>query len=174
MQLLPRNCFLALLLTLVWVASGPSLRACSGDQYWDADPEGTLTWYTRGPEIPIHVTLSRAFEVIRRALQSADVPTCDAPERDLFSQKVKVVRAFRTDAKNTRIPAGFVTHQDYSQVMVRIISHGGNEYTAQILTRSKWGHGTGQPSAVADQEERCAASAIAEKVRANLAPLMSR
>jgi hypothetical protein len=124
--------------------------------------------------MPIRLSLPRAFEVIRRALQSAGVPPCDAPEKDLISQRVKVARAFRTDAKNTRIPAGWFTHQDYSQVMVRVISHGGDEYTAQILTRTKWGNGADPPSEVADKEERCAASAIAEKVRANLAALMSR
>jgi hypothetical protein len=170
MPLLPTKLFLAFLLCLAWMAGASSLRACSGDQYWEADPEGTLTWYTRGPEIPIRVSLPKAQEVIREALQNARVPSCDS-EKDLTSQRVKVLRAFRTGAIHTRIPAGFVPHQDYSQLMVRILSRGADDYAAQILTRTKWGQGREQPSQKADQEEHCAAAAIAEKIRANLAPL---
>jgi hypothetical protein len=169
MQLLQTKLFLAFL-CLALIACGPRLRACSGDQYWEADPEGTLTWYTRGPEIPIRIPLPRAVDVIRRALQNARVPSCDS-EKDLTSQRVKVLHAFRTDAIHTRIPAGFVPRQDYSQLMVRIVSHGGDDYGAQILTRTKWGQGREQPSEKADQEERCAAAGLAENVRANLAPL---
>lgn len=171
MQILPIPFRFALLCLLALMVSRSSLQAdCSGDHYWDADPEGTLTWYPRGAEIPIRLPLSRALEVIQHALQNAGVPSCDA-QKDLVGQHVKVVRAFRSDTKQTRIPAGFNVHQDYSQVMVRIINRGANDYAAQILTRSKWGQGREQPSEKADQYERCAALTIAEKVRANLVPL---
>jgi hypothetical protein len=172
-SLLPITLRFALLCSLALMVSPSPLDACSGDHYWDSDPEGTLTWYKRGPEIPVRLSLPRALDVVRHALQDAGLPQCDASEKDLVGQKVKIIRAFRTDAVNTRIPAGFIAHQDYSQVMVRIISRGGDEYAAQILTRSKWGHGREQPSEVADQYQDCAATTIAEKVRSNLTPLMS-
>jgi hypothetical protein len=172
-QPLPYPFRFALLCVFTLVASRSSLIGCSGDQYWAADPEGTLTWFKRGPEIPVRVRLSQAFDLVQRALQSGGLRLCDSPEKDLIGQKVIVTRAFRTDAGLTRIPAGFVTHQDYSQVMVRIIGRGGNEYVAEILTRTKRGHGRDQPSEVADQLGDCGATAIAEKLRGNLAPLAS-
>jgi hypothetical protein len=172
MQFLPFTLRVIVLSSLVFSMSRCPVHACTGDQYWEADPEGTLTWYRRGPEIPMRLPLARSFEVIRHALQNAALPPCDAPEKDLVSQKVRVMRAFRTDAVHTRIPAGFVTYQDYSQVMVRVIHRGGDQYAAEILTRSKWARGRAQPTEVADQKGECAAAAIAGKVRANLTPLM--
>jgi hypothetical protein len=171
MQFLPFTLRVIVLSSLALSMSRSPLQACTGDQYWEADPEGTLTWYKRGPEIPMRVSLARAYDVIQRSFQNAALALCDAPEKDLVSQKVRVVRAFRTDVVHTRIPAGFVTYQDYSQLMVRVIDRGGGQYAAEILTRSKWGRGRAQPAEVADQKGDCAAAAIAGKVRANLAPL---
>ena len=173
MKLSPFPSRFALVCAFALLASRSSVRGCSGDHYWAADPETTLTWYKRGPEIPVRVELSQAFSIVRRALHNNSLPLCDEPEKDLIGQKVKVTRAFRTDATTTRVPAGFVTHLDFSQVMVRIINRGGNEYVAEILTRTKRGHGRNQPSEVADERPDCAAVAIAEKVRGTLAPLAS-
>jgi len=148
------------------------LHACSGDQYWDADSEGTLTWFKRGPDITTRLPLSKVVEAVRSALQNAGLPDCDNSEKDLVSQKVKVVRAFQAEAVNTRIPDGFrAPIQDYSQVMVRIIDPDGTGYVVQILSRTKWARGRDRPSQVADQEERCAAAAIANKVRSHLTPM---
>jgi hypothetical protein len=157
--------------SLALMVGRSSLQACSGDQYWGADPEGTLTWYKRGLDIPVRLPLSRAFEVMQQALQEAALAPCDAPEKDLVSQKVKVLRAFRTDVVQKRIPAGLITHLDYSQFMVRIVSRGGSEYVAEILTRTKRATGTARPSEVADEFTNCGASAIADKVRGKLASL---
>lgn len=170
MHLPPITLRFAFLCSLALMASGSPLHACSGDQYWDADPEGTLTWFTRGPEIAMNLPLPKVIETARNALHNAGLRICDS-EKDLFSQKVKVVRAFQIEAVNTPIKDGFrAPIQDYSQVMLRIIDRGGDRYAVQILTRTKWGRGRGRPSIVADQEPLCAASAIANRVRSHLPP----
>ena len=173
MQLLPIPLRFALLSSVALMVSLPSMHGdCSGDQYWDADPEGTLTWFTRSPDIPMHLALPQVVEAVRSALQNAGLPVCDNSERDLLSQKVKVVRAFQAEKLDTRIPDKFNANiRDCSQVMVRIIDRDRDGYAVQILTRSKWARGDARPSHVADQERRCAASAIANKVRSHLTPL---
>lgn len=169
MHLLPLALRFALLCSLALVVTRSSVHGdCSDDHYWDSDPESKLTWYPRGAEIPLRLSLPKALEAVRHALQDGGLPPCDT-QKDLTSQKLKIVAAFRSDAGNKRIPDRWgPAIQDHSQVMVRIIDRSEDGYAVQILSRSKWARGHDRTLQVADQDQRCVGAAMAGKVRSNL------
>jgi hypothetical protein len=161
-----------LFISLTFALGGSAAFACSGNEYWQDDPEGVPVWTSRY-EVEIEKGDAQINDnFLRMALARARLKPCSSVEKDLIDADVK--RAIRTDSSPSSKQKRWGNITEITQVMIRHRARHQAPAILEVLTRTKIRKtraGRFLPASPEDQQD---AARLANKIADDLKASLSR